>query len=156
VLRVFERVDVRPVVQTGASYLSVIGKLGLGQSLARAEAELKTMDARYKAQFGSFVDATRFQLPATSLDESLVGFAARAPFGCLVRPADRVRQRGRLTPQFLTESRGCPLFAGAARHPRGSSRVALPIANAARQVAPVGSHRHWNRAFSTHGKSMPA
>ncbi len=72
--RVFERDDARPeMVQTGASFLSVIGKLRRGQSRAQEQAELRAIDARYKAQFGSFVDATRFQLAATSLDENLVG-----------------------------------------------------------------------------------
>jgi len=48
--RVFERDDARPeMVRSGASYLSVIGKLRAGQSLAQAEAELKTIDARYNA-----------------------------------------------------------------------------------------------------------
>jgi len=64
--RVFERDDARPeMIQTGASYLSVVGKLCSGQTLAQVQAELKTIDARYKAQFGSFVDATRFRLAAT-------------------------------------------------------------------------------------------
>ena len=53
------------MIQTGASYLSVVGKLCSGQTLAQVQAELKTIDARYKAQFGSFVDATRLQLAAT-------------------------------------------------------------------------------------------
>jgi len=55
------------------AHLHQLGRLRAGQSLAQAEAELKTIDARYKAQFGSFVEATRFQLAATSLDENLVG-----------------------------------------------------------------------------------
>jgi putative ABC transport system permease protein len=72
--RVFERDDLSPEqIRTGAGYLTVIGRLRPGQSLPRAQAELKTIDARYRAQFGSFVDATRFELAATSLEESLVG-----------------------------------------------------------------------------------
>ncbi len=72
--RVFEHDNLRPEqIRTGAGYLAVIGKLRSDQSLPRAQAELKTIDARYRAQFGSFVDATRFELAATSLEDSLVG-----------------------------------------------------------------------------------
>ena len=72
--RVFERTDLRPEqIRSGAGYLTVIAKLRQGQSLSRAQAELKTIDARYRAQFGSFVDATKYELAAISLEESLVG-----------------------------------------------------------------------------------
>jgi putative ABC transport system permease protein len=60
-------------IRSGASYLGVIGRLRPGTTLPVAEAELKTIDARYRAQFGSYVDATKFELAAVSLQDSLVG-----------------------------------------------------------------------------------
>jgi putative ABC transport system permease protein len=72
--RVDQGANLRPEqVRTGASYLSVIGKLRSGNDLRQAQAELKTIDARYRAQFGSYVDATKYELAATSLKDSLVG-----------------------------------------------------------------------------------
>ena len=71
--REFENSALRPEqIQTGAGYLAVIARLRSEQSLARAQAELATINAQYKAQFGSYVDATRFELAATGLGESLV------------------------------------------------------------------------------------
>jgi putative ABC transport system permease protein len=60
-------------VRTGAGYLGMIARLRPGETISRAQAELATIDARYKEQFGSYVDATRFALTAASLEESLVG-----------------------------------------------------------------------------------
>jgi len=72
--RVDEVAVLRPEqVRRGASYLSVIGRLREGSSLPQAQAELKTIDARYRAQFGSYADATKYELEATSLEDNLVG-----------------------------------------------------------------------------------
>jgi putative ABC transport system permease protein len=72
--RVDEGVGLRPEqVRSGASYLGVIGKLKPNETLPRAQTELKTIDARYRSQFGSYVDATKYELGATSLADSLVG-----------------------------------------------------------------------------------
>ena len=71
--RVDENTNLRPEqIRTGAGYLSVIGKLRAGSTLEQAQAELKTIDGRYRAQFGSYVDATKLELAATSLKDSLV------------------------------------------------------------------------------------
>ena len=72
--RVSEPSFLRPEqVHSGAGYLEVIARLHSGEALSRAQAELTTMDARYKEQFGSYVDATKFALTAGSLEENLVG-----------------------------------------------------------------------------------
>jgi putative ABC transport system permease protein len=60
-------------VRTGASYLSVIARLRPGVTLARAQTELDTIDARYRAQFPGFVDSSKFATSAVSLQDSLVG-----------------------------------------------------------------------------------
>ena len=71
--RVDENTNLRPEqIRTGAGYLSVIGKLRAGSTLEQAQAELKTIDGRYRAQFGNYVDATKLELAATSLKDSLV------------------------------------------------------------------------------------
>ena len=60
-------------IHSGAGYLSVIARLRSGGTLSRAQAELSAIDGRYREQFGSYVDATKYSLAATSLEESLVG-----------------------------------------------------------------------------------
>jgi putative ABC transport system permease protein len=71
--REFENSTLRPEqIQTGAGFLTFIARLRPGQTLPRAQAELDTINARYRQQFGSYVDATKYDLSATSLDESLV------------------------------------------------------------------------------------
>jgi putative ABC transport system permease protein len=71
--REFENSTLRPdQIQSGAGYLSMIGRLRPEQSLAHAQAELDTINSRYRTQFGSYVDATKYDLSATSLEESLV------------------------------------------------------------------------------------
>jgi putative ABC transport system permease protein len=71
--REFENSALRPdQIQSGAGYLSMIGRLRSGESMMRAQAELDTINSRYKAQFGSYVDATKYELSVTSLEESLV------------------------------------------------------------------------------------
>src|SRR5215470_16603451 len=65
---------VRPEqVRTGAGYLSLIGRLRPGQTVASARAELDTIDAHYRAQFSGFVDAQKLGVSTVSLEESLVG-----------------------------------------------------------------------------------
>jgi putative ABC transport system permease protein len=71
--RVEENTNLRPEqIRTGAGFLGVIGKLREGSTLAQSQAELKTIDARYHAQFGSYVDATKLHSTAASLKDSLV------------------------------------------------------------------------------------
>jgi putative ABC transport system permease protein len=71
--REFEYSTLRPdQIQSGAGYLSMIARLRPEQSLGRLQAELDTINSRYRAQFGSYVDATKYDLSATSLEESLV------------------------------------------------------------------------------------
>jgi len=60
-------------IHSGATYLGVIGRLRPGANLADAQAELKAINARYRAQFGSYADAAKFDLAAVSLQDSLVG-----------------------------------------------------------------------------------
>jgi len=72
--RVSETAMLKPEqVRSGASYLTVMGRLRQGATLSGAQAELETINARYKEQFGSYVDATKFGLGATTLEESLSG-----------------------------------------------------------------------------------
>ena len=71
--REFENSGLTPTqVHTGAGFLSVIARLGKDESPARAQAELGAINQRYREQFGSYVDATKFVLDSTSLEESLV------------------------------------------------------------------------------------
>ena len=72
--RVMESPFSRPEqVRSGAGYLGMIARLQPGVSLFGAQAELDTINARYREQFGSYVDATKYTLSAVSLEESLVG-----------------------------------------------------------------------------------
>ena len=73
--RVFEHPLLKPTqVQMGAGYLSVIGRMRGGEDLAQAQAEIDTIDARYRQQFASFADAGKDPSPqVVSLAESLVG-----------------------------------------------------------------------------------
>jgi len=70
-------------VHSGASYLSFVGRLQPGRTIAQAQAELDAINARYRQQYGSYVDATRFQLKAQSLAESLLG-TSRPPLALLL------------------------------------------------------------------------
>src|SRR5277367_4110095 len=56
----------------GASAFSVIARLRPDETLQRASAELDTINARYKQQFGSNADATKFGISSQSLEDSLV------------------------------------------------------------------------------------
>jgi putative ABC transport system permease protein len=60
-------------IHSGAGYLNMIARLRQGETMARAQAELETINGRYTEQFASYADATRYSLTATSLEESLVG-----------------------------------------------------------------------------------
>lgn len=73
--RVFEHPLLKPAqVQLGAGYLSVIGRVVEDKTLSQAQAELDTIDARYRQQFANFADAPKDHTPKiTSLAESLVG-----------------------------------------------------------------------------------
>ena len=73
----------RAQVHSGASYLALVARLRQGETLARAQAELDLINARYRQRYGSYVDATHFQLQAQSLADSLVG-ASRQPLGVLM------------------------------------------------------------------------
>jgi putative ABC transport system permease protein len=60
-------------VHTGASYLNVIARMRRGETLERSQAELDTLNARYRSEFPSYVDAAKYQLSAVSLEDTLVG-----------------------------------------------------------------------------------
>jgi putative ABC transport system permease protein len=71
--RVDENATLLPLqIHSGAGYLGVIGKLRAGSTLAQVQAEFKTIDARYHAQFGNYVDATKLELAAATMKDSLV------------------------------------------------------------------------------------
>jgi putative ABC transport system permease protein len=67
-------------VHSGASYLAFVARLREGETIGRAQAELATIDARYRRQYGSYVDATRFELRAASLEDTLEGSSRRPLF----------------------------------------------------------------------------
>jgi putative ABC transport system permease protein len=73
--RVFEHPLLKPAqVQIGAGYLSVIGRLREGENLSKAQAELDTIDDRYRRQFANFADAGKDPSPKVMfLTESLIG-----------------------------------------------------------------------------------
>ena len=60
-------------VQSGAGYLSIIARLRQGKTLSQAKAEFDTINERYKQQFGSNVDATRFGIFADTMQNTIVG-----------------------------------------------------------------------------------
>jgi putative ABC transport system permease protein len=72
--RVFETTFVKPeLVHSGASYLALLARMRQGESPARVQAELDTINARYKQEFPNFADASRFTLEVQPIDEALVG-----------------------------------------------------------------------------------
>jgi putative ABC transport system permease protein len=73
--RVFEHPLLKPAqVQIGAGYLSVIGRLAKGQTVPQAQAELDTIEDRYRQQFANFADAGKDHASTVvTLAESLVG-----------------------------------------------------------------------------------
>ena len=71
--RIFEHPLLKPEqVHLGAGYLSVIGRLAPGATVAQAQAELNTINDRYGQQFSNFADAKKDPLTVVSLEESLV------------------------------------------------------------------------------------
>jgi len=60
-------------VRTGAGYLSVIARLKPGETVARAQAEVDTIDARYRSQFAGFADGSKLGIATTLLADTLVG-----------------------------------------------------------------------------------
>ncbi len=70
-------------VRSGAGYLSLLGRLRAGESLAATQAELDAIDARYQNQFHGFVDSGKIGISAVPLAESLVG-PLRAGFTVLL------------------------------------------------------------------------
>jgi putative ABC transport system permease protein len=71
--RVFDNVGLSPDrVRSGASYLFVAGRLKADASAGAAEAESQASNARYKAAYPGFADATH-GLTMTPLDTQLVG-----------------------------------------------------------------------------------
>jgi len=72
--RVFETTFVKQeLVQSGASFLSLIARMRQGENVSQVQSELDTINANYKRQFGSYADASRFELSAMPLEESVVG-----------------------------------------------------------------------------------
>jgi putative ABC transport system permease protein len=58
--RVSEHPLLKPVqIRLGAGYLSVVGRLQPGQTLTTAQAELSTIDERYRSEFPTFADANK-------------------------------------------------------------------------------------------------
>ena len=77
--RVFEHPLLKSAqVRMGAGYLDVIGRLAPGVTLAQAQAELNTMNERYRQQFSTFADANKDALSVTPLEESLVAGLRRS------------------------------------------------------------------------------
>ncbi len=72
--RVSDPAFLRPEqVRTGAGYLNVVARLRSGETLTHAQAELDSIDARYRSQFTGFVDSTKYGISAVPLRETLVG-----------------------------------------------------------------------------------
>jgi len=77
--RVSEHPLLKPLqVNLGAGYLTGIGRLGSGETIARAKAEVGTINAGYAQQFASHADAPNHDLDVESLQESLVGGTRRS------------------------------------------------------------------------------
>jgi len=72
--RIFQHAVLGPVrVRTGASYVFTVARMKAGISISQAGSELAAINAAYKRDFPGFADATKFELVADPLKESLVG-----------------------------------------------------------------------------------
>jgi putative ABC transport system permease protein len=60
-------------IRHGAGFLGYIGRLRPGVAIEDAVRDLASLDARYRKQFGSYVDASRFALHAVPLTQNVVG-----------------------------------------------------------------------------------
>jgi len=60
-------------VRTGAGYLNVIARLRPGETVARAQAEVDTIDGRYRSQFPGFADGSKLGIATAPLADTLVG-----------------------------------------------------------------------------------
>ena len=71
--RVFEIAGLRPVqLRSGAGFLYVIARLNSGQTMARALAELDTINQSYAQAFPGNADSGKLALTMTSLENNLV------------------------------------------------------------------------------------
>jgi putative ABC transport system permease protein len=64
-------------IQHGAGFMAYLGRLKAGVTFAQAQEDLARVDALYRQQFGSNVDASRFELHAKPYMDSLVGDVRR-------------------------------------------------------------------------------
>ena len=72
--RVFEILGLRPAqLRAGAGFLSVMGRLKPGESIASAQAEMDAISRAYGQELPGNADAGKHGLIVTSLEENLVG-----------------------------------------------------------------------------------